>query len=92
MEKYKRLGVMLQYDGKTVDEILDNTKHRFVCSDVHLASFNEQATGPVLSAREAYETFGFKKIDEVFWYGSAIVEPEKTLMFRQRKNLTDKGS
>lgn len=77
MEKLKDLGIILQCRGSSIDEILNKTTHKFVLDGDHLYFLSDGATGVEMSAREAYEKFGYKKLNELSWLGAVVVKKPK---------------
>ena len=58
-----------------VEEIARNSRRRFVRGDTQISLFDpgRSATGHVLTALEAYRTFGLDKLVEAADYGTAII-------------------
>lgn len=61
--------------GLSVEEIARSSRRRFVRGDTQISLFdpNRNATGHVLTALEAYRTFGLEKLAEAADYGTAII-------------------
>lgn len=78
--------------GNSPSERALTSTREFVRSQDHLAVTTPEATGHRLTAWEAYQAFGFDKLEEVFEYGSAVLvadarEPAATI--RQRRETLE---
>ena len=60
------------------EEAAEKSSKKFVIGDLHIAEYdpNRNPTGKIISAYEAYQKYGMKKLKEIIDYGSALIFTE----------------
>ncbi|MGL5631134.1 MAG: ImmA/IrrE family metallo-endopeptidase [Azovibrio sp.] len=83
--------------GDTLEERVQTSNKQFVRSQIQLAPYSDEATGRVLSAREAFYTFGWQTLLRAVVEGSVPLiksprEPADTLRTRREElGITEKN-
>lgn len=75
--------------GNTLSEIAKNSSVLFVRSQDQLAKYKPAATGRIITAWEALNTFGIEVLEEIEDYNSAIIVSEREEPARSIRNRMD---